>query len=301
MKQLSVLIIVVLVTISACTDNDISKKRNLLMMAIGATPGLSGNTGSETLMTGVNTDQPASTVKMVFIHHSTGSAWIATGDGNLGQQLNANGYYVTECDYTWDAQPGDNLGDRTDAVNWPEWFTDTKMPYVYANSSHFDYSDAIDDPGGQNEIIMFKSCFPNSEVGPSIDDEKAIYNGLLAYFGAHTDKMFVLIVPPPMRTLTTPLLTRELANWLVDTTSGWLATYNLTHKNVYVFDYYNVLTHPDNHHRVNGTVVEHIVANSSNVLYYPTGDDHPSAAGHQKATAEFVPLLNVYYNNWKGL
>ena len=30
------------------------------------------------------------------------------------------------------------------------------------------------------------------------------------------------------------------------------------------------------------------------------GDDHPSRAGNQKATAEFVPLLNFAYNRWQG-
>jgi hypothetical protein len=286
MKKTSVFLIVLLISISACTDNENSKKRNALMTAIVAA------TGNQ--LPGSNGDK-----KLVFIHHSTGSAWIATGNGNLGSALNADGYYVTECDYGWDAQFGDNLGDRTDTGNWPEWFTNIKMPYVYGNSSHFDYDDVIDDPGGQNEIIMFKSCFPNSEVGSSIDDEKAIYNSLLPYFGVHLDKMFVLIVPPPEIVIDSAALTRELANWLV-ASDGWLNGY--TGNNVYVFDYYNVLTHPDNHHRYTGAVVEHIVANSSNELYYYTGtDSHPTAEGHQKATAEFVPLLNYYYNTWKGL
>jgi len=32
--------------------------------------------------------------------------------------------------------------------------------------------------------------------------------------------------------------------------------------------------------------------------FYPSGDDHPSAAGNRKATEEFIPLLNIYYNRW---
>jgi hypothetical protein len=67
-----------------------------------------------------------------------------------------------------------------------------------------------------------------------------------------------------------------------------------------VFDFYNVLTAPENHHRVNNGNIEHIVANSNNELYYPSGDDHPSAAGSQKATSEFVPLLNAWYHQWKN-
>jgi hypothetical protein len=31
---------------------------------------------------------------------------------------------------------------------------------------------------------------------------------------------------------------------------------------------------------------------------YPDGDSHPTPAGNQKATAEFVPLLNYYYSRW---
>lgn len=287
MRKISFFItIVLLISFSACKKNNNSDKQNALLAAIAA----SGNQ-----LPDFNGEK-----RLVFIHHSTGSAWIATDNGNLGSALNTNGYYVTECDYGWDAQPFDNLGDRTDTWNWPEWFTDTKMRYVYGNSSHYDYDNVIADPGGQNEIIMFKSCFPNSEVGDSIDDEKDMYNGLLTYFAAHADKMFVLIVPPPEIVIDSAALTRDLANWLSDTTTGWLATYNLTHKNVYVFDYYNVLTDPANHHRYNGLAVEHIVATSYDELFYFTGDDsHPTSAGHQKATLEYVPLLNYYYNQWK--
>ena len=50
-------------------------------------------------------------------------------------------------------------------------------------------------------------------------------------------------------------------------------------------------------------VIEHTISGdndaNANVLEYPTGDDHPSAAGDQKATAEFLPLLNIYYHRWK--
>ncbi|WP_321391032.1 hypothetical protein [uncultured Desulfuromusa sp.] len=260
-------------------------------------------TGAETL----DMTPPATTVKLMFIHHSTGSYWIRSGDndpwGGLGRELNDNNFYVTESDYGWDAEIGDNLGDRTDTVNWPEWFNDTTMPYVYQNASHFDYPDnTIADPGGENEIIMFKSCYPNSEVGDSIDDEKDIYNSLLSYFEAHADKMFVLIIPPPEITISSAALTRELSNWLVDRDNGWLADYAET--NVYAFNYYNVLTDPNNHHWLNDGIEENIVSTDlidpahPDELYYPTGDSHPSSEGHQKATAEFVPLLIGWYNFW---
>jgi hypothetical protein len=247
-----------------------------------------------------DTNPPAETVKIIFIHHSCGSNWLATGNGGLGAALNRNNYYVNETDYEWDAEPDDNLGDHTDTTAWPSWFNDTKMPYVYQNDFHAAYSDnTMADPGGENSIIMFKSCFPNSEVGGSINDEKAIYSSLLPYFGAHTDKMFVLVVPPPERDIDSAPLTRQLANWLSDYDNGWLGAYS--GGNVFVFDFYNVLTGPANHHWVTGGDIKHIVAPSSgNELYYPSNDNHPSAAGNRKATAEFVPLLNAYYHKWRG-
>jgi hypothetical protein len=46
--------------------------------------------------------------------------------------------------------------------------------------------------------------------------------------------------------------------------------------------------------------VEHVTADSNNFAYYPSDDSHPSTAGQQKATTEFVPLLNYYYHIWKA-
>ncbi len=255
-------------------------------------------------------------MKICFIHHSTGSAWIATGNGNLGSELNENNYYVVETDYYWDYSTtgseensgGDNIGSYTDTGDWPTWFTDTVMPSVYANDYHYDYtnSDTIPNPGGEVDIVMFKSCYPNSEVGNSISDEMSIYNGLLDYFEDHTDKMFILVIPPPESVISSASLTRELSRWLADRDSGWLADY--PQKNVYVFDYYNILTDPRNHHWIDDSTGREtdIVSGdpidgvNPDELYYPTGDDHPSSEGHQKATDELIPLLNAWYHLWQG-
>lgn len=253
----------------------------------------------------LNTSDPLQTVKICFIHHSTGSAWI-NKSGGLGTALNAHNFYVTECDYGWDAEPDDDLGDHTDTGNWSMWFNNTKMPYVYANESNFDYTNTIAQPAGENSIIMFKSCYPSSEVGDSIDDEKEIYTDLLGYFSAHRDKMFVLIIPPPEISIDSASLTRELSQWLVDRENGWLSSY--VHNNVYAFNYYNILTDPNNHHYVNSDgKEENLVSarpidpfNPDELYYHSGGDDHPTGEGHQKASAEFLPLLCGWYNNWKS-
>ncbi len=96
----------------------------------------------------------------------------------------------------------------------------------------------------------------------------------------------------------------------------WLKSY--PYKNVAVFDFYNILTtnggnpntndlnqNSGNHHRWWNNAIQHKIDGDDdsypNVLEYPSeGDDHPSIAGNLKATGEFLPLLNIYYNCWKG-
>jgi hypothetical protein len=62
-------------------------------------------------------------------------------------------------------------------------------------------------------------------------------------------------------------------------------------------DFYNVLTSPNAHHWYQDGQIEHVVTNR-NTEYYPSDDDHPSAKGSRKATNEFIPLLNIFYNRW---
>ncbi len=48
-------------------------------------------------------------------------------------------------------------------------------------------------------------------------------------------------------------------------------------------------------------VEQHIVASSSNTLYYDSGgDDHPNGEGNIKAAEEFVPLLMYWYDIFTG-
>jgi hypothetical protein len=276
----------------------------------------------------VNTKQPTSPVKLIFIHHSTGGNWLADPNedgpyGALGAALMNDNYYVSATNYGWGPE---GIGDRTDIVNWPEWFTGENssaiMTALFAetgqNIGDFGaWPRLSSDPGGENRIIMFKSCFPNSDLFGEPDDAaldtpndqytvanaKAVYNNLLTCFAARTNKLFVVITAPPQLQADYPTdyqsaahraaNARAFNNWLVE---EWLDGY--PYHNVAVFDYYNVLTGADNHHRVNGGVVEHVTAGANNFAFYPSYDSHPSTEGHTKATTEFVPLLNHFYNLW---
>jgi len=261
-----------------------------------------------------NPNPPGSVVKLIFIHHSSGENWLADGNGRLGKTLGENNYFVSDTNYGWGP---DSIGDRTDIPNWLEWFrsanTNTYMTALYNESGkHSSYTRTLANPGGQNEIVMFKSCFPNSALAghpndpPKVGTEltvgnvKYIYNELLQYFYTQPDKLFVVITAPPLRDPTYAANARAFNNWLVN---GWLDENNYPYPNVAVFDFYNVLTGPDNHHRfiISTGLVQHVYTAGMNTSYYhEPGDDHPSAAGNRKAKNEFIPLLNVYYHRWKA-
>ncbi len=253
---------------------------------------------------------PASTVKLIFIHHSCGENWLTDDHGGLGRALAENNYFVSDTNYGWGP---DGIGDRTDITDWPEWFTgpdsNRYLAALYAESGQNSwYTRNLSDPGGENEIIMFKSCFPNSNLegspsdppargeGLTVSNAKAIYNQLLTYFGTRPDKLFIAVTAPPVQDPTYAANARAFNTWLV---TEWLTEYDGA--NVAVFDFYNVLTHPDNRHRFQSGAIEYVTDRGGDTLYYPTdGDDHPSPAGNQKATEEFVPLLNVYSHRWQS-
>jgi len=251
---------------------------------------------------------PDSPVKLIFIHHSTGENWLADGYGNLGRELAANNYFVSDTNYGW----GPNgIGDNTDIPSWMEWFRGAETP-TYMNAllnesgQNADYTRTFSDPGGENSIIMFKSCFPNSELTGSPNDPpgtyedlsvggaKYVYNQLLQFFTSRPDKLFIVITAPPLSDGTYARNARAFNLWLVN---DWLNENQYALDNVAVFDFYNILTGPDAHHRyINGSV--EYIQGSRDTLYYPSGDDHPSEKGSRKATEEFIPMLNSFYNQW---
>jgi hypothetical protein len=293
----------------------------------------------------IDTSPPATPVKLVFIHHSSGENWLGDDHGGLGIALRDNNYFVSDTNYGWgppDLDVGsDTIGDHTDLGHWYNWFagphrTTYLTPLFAESEQHSSYSRRASDPGGPNRIVMFKSCFPNSNLDgqpsdpatvgsnpmrgePSgsesytVANAKGIYIDILATFATRQDTLFVVVTAPPLMAVNTDPTraanARAFNTWLV---TQWLSGY--PYANVAVLDFYNVLTTnggswnvndlgavSGNHHRVRNGVVEHVTNQGGNTAAYPDGggDDHPSPAGNRKATGELVPLLNVAYHRWQ--
>lgn len=294
----------------------------------------------------LNPDPPSETVKLIFIHHSTGENWLNDYNGRLGIALMNNNYFVSDTYYGWGPDLGEGtIGDNTDLGHWYSWFSGPYstgyMASLYPESDQVSsYSRLETDPGGENGIVMFKSCFPNSNMlGPSepvppigsnplrgqgcwsedhtVANAKGIYIELRNYFASRPDKIFVAIAAPPLMAGDTneeyAANAREFNEWL---TGEWLVGYS--RHNVFVFDFYNTLTSngggtriddpnvndlgwiDGNHHRWYGGAIQHMRTVPHDYLAYWSGDSHPSEAGNLKATGEYVPLLNIAYNCWNG-
>lgn len=262
-------------------------------------------------------DRPDKPLNLLFIHHSCGGQLFADqgeaagehcispthpNGGGLRHLLEENNYCVHEASY------GSIIGDKTDICHWNTKFRDHMDKILTCK-----HQDEFFDDGTKNDIVMFKSCFPNSRIesegtepGDPNDCEhttanyKAAYNALLEYFFQQPNTLFIVVTAPP---LAEPVLYRRgkvknaiksilgrsdtvekagpriraFNNWLKDRQNGWLNAYEL--KNVVVFDYYDVLT---DHGRSNWSV-------------YPTGggkDSHPGSEGNAKAAEEFIPFIN---------
>jgi hypothetical protein len=114
---------------------------------------------------------------LVFIHHSVGANWLASG---LDEALLAKPYVDERNDIYYgtvlspdEGRPhslGDVPGDLTDMDHWILWFND----YLEGIKAYHHYSSRIDrtldrvglapETGTFNRIVMVKSCYPNSHV-----------------------------------------------------------------------------------------------------------------------------------------
>ena len=244
--------------------------------------------------------------RLIFVHHSCGGHWLRDDNGGLAMALGEKNYFVSDTNYDWGP---DSIGSRTDIGNWWEWFlgpdSERYLNALYTESGqHSTYSRSADIPGGENEIIMFKSCYPNSKLKTGNDREivsidqnqlrcnpwsskhhtvenaKGIYTGLLDYFSTRQDKLFIAVTAPPVMSDEHSRNARAFNNWMKE---EWLRGY--TGRNVGVFDFYDIMT-----------------GGKGDTLIYPTSptDNHPSPEGNRLATRVFVPFIEKLYADFCG-
>lgn len=245
----------------------------------------------------------------VFIHHSVGQDWLERG---LTTALNQKAYIGEVHDITYGtslppdsgrpASLGSVPGDLTDMQHWVLWFND----YMAGVRGH-------DCSSGFNTVIMFKSCFPNSDVyedgtepgdpfgdrtvtnyravyrhpggsGQTYEFDGRTYRPLEDIFAAHPDILFIPVTAPPLSwgesSDANAHRARTFNDWLKD---QWLPSYNDAHpglNNVAVFDLFGELAYPDDHASHPNRLRQEYGGDS--------GDSHPNAAGDAHASDVFA-------------
>jgi hypothetical protein len=177
------------------------------------------------------------------------------------------------------------------------------------------YGNPDDPPGGE--------C-PEAGTGWTVGQVKQAMLNTLESLRQYPDTFFVLVAAPAIcipgengcggdyDPIYHGANARAVASWMVN---DLLDDYDVG--NVMVFDLYGVLTsnqegegdtcptdymdsdaglETGNHHRIWDGQVQHQVAYDQDFSAYCT--NHPKLGGLRKATREFVPLLNAYYNAW---
>jgi hypothetical protein len=245
----------ILVFLAGCTQASVPVEHTSLAHDPGADPG-----------------KPPRALTMVWHHHSTGDSLL---DGGLREALKANGIEFYDINYKEAVVDGYCIGDHTDPPDFPKNFTTPK---------YFDVIKSWELKGDrkQHDIIMFKSCFPASDINDDamLQAYKSYYTAMIPTFRGHLDILFVAMSTPPLtRQETRPDRAKRARAW-----SRWITTeYPKLSPNVKVFDLFNALAIPEGKPDENTLVPQFATAKD---------DSHPSKAGAQAVTRLFIPWLN---------
>jgi hypothetical protein len=198
------------------------------------------------LFLGVGAAQPAVAqgARIIFLHHSCGANLIA--QGGVREGLTALGYEFYDHGYNED---GLVLADGTATGTNFDVPDDNTNPDGYAAI----FAQPLHDPPDntfshlmQYDMIVFKSCFPVSNIGDDaqLEEYESYYISIRERMDQYPDKIFVVVTQPPEipadSTLDAAARARSFAIWLSSD------EYLSGHPNVFVFDFFGLLAGGDN-------------------------------------------------------
>lgn len=229
--------------------------------------------------------------RAVFLHHSVGRGIL--NQGGLRDSLLDIGVLVRGATY------GDEIGEETDMCDWATKF-ESDMERIFNFKAHPNqyYSD-----GFANDIVIFKSCYPNSNIGtadasspvPSqrqktMDNYTGYFKSLAATFKKYPNKLFVYMTAPPLAPeRTTPenaARARSFNQWLQN---EFIPAYQQETglRNFVVFDLFDLLANPEN------LLKEQFRTERP-------GDSHPNIAGYQAAANGFMQFFQPVWAQFQN-
>lgn len=132
----------------------------------------------------------------------------------------------------------------------------------------------------QHEVIIVKSCFPNSAIKSDDMQEQfqAWYLQMRDVMDQHPDRIFILVTSPPLHPLKTSAdeatRARNITNWLRSD------EYLKGHPNIFVFGFFDLLADPD--------------TNMLHAKYQKNADEadsHPNRSANEIIGPQFVEFV----------
>lgn len=228
--------------------------------------------------------------RMVFLHHSVGYGILRYG--GLEDSLRKMGIMIKSATY------GDDIGNKTDILDWlPKFRNDVDSILKFKSHPNLYYAD-----DRANDIVMFKSCFPNSDItaegeepGDPLSRSRTITNLQAAFeqlrdeTSKHPDRLFIYMTAPPLVPgATTPenaLRARKFNRWLVN---EFLPRYRLETglENLVIFDLYDILAGDDNYLREEYRIGK-------------PDDSHPNVEANKIIARKFMEFFRPIWENWQ--
>jgi Carbohydrate binding domain (family 11) len=215
-------------------------------------------------------------VRIIFLHHSCGQNLI--DQGGVREGLTALGYEFYDHGYNGDGlrlADGSYTGTNFDI---PDDNTDPNgLAVLFAQPLH-DPPDNAFSRLMQYDVIIFKSCFPNSNIGDDeqLAQDKSYYLSIRDRIDQYPDKLFIAVTQPPQvpgsSNRDEAQRARALADWLKS--DEFLAG----HPNLRTFDFFDQLAGDDNFLRR-----EYRIDNQ---------DAHPNEQANQEIGPRFVDFID---------
>jgi hypothetical protein len=199
---------------------------------------------SSLLSAAIGVVQAQQPIRIIFLHHSTGQNLI--DGGGVREGLTALGYLFFDHGYNGE---GLRLADGVwsgESFNVPDDNTDPDGFAAIFSQPYHDPPDNAFSHLMQYDVILFKSCFPTSNIADDgqLMDYQNYYLSIRDTIDQYPQKLFVVVTPPPqVPNNSNPdegRRARAFASWL--TSSEFLEG----HPNLVTFDFFNLLAGEDN-------------------------------------------------------
>jgi len=188
----------------------------------------------------VQAQQP---IRIIFLHHSTGQNLI--DGGGVREGLTALGYLFFDHGYNGE---GLRLADGAwsgESFNVPDDNTDPDGFAAIFSQPYHDPPDNAFSHLMKYDVILFKSCFPTSNIADDgqLRDYQDYYLSIRDTIDQYPQKLFVVVTPPPqVPNNSNPdegRRARAFASWLNSN------EYLEGHPNLVTFDFFNLLAGED--------------------------------------------------------